>query len=130
MRRTFVVLLAGLLLLVLSGQAALAGNPHFVTATATRTDNTLTATFKEAGLGNEPQVHIVLSATACGLQVSAGRVRCPRVRTVDVCRLRRPGRNPGASAEPDTSAVSAGRPGVRQVLAGRPPIRRGHRRSP
>ncbi len=64
MRRTVVVLLAGLLLLVLSSQAALAGNPHFVTATATRTDNTLTATFKEAGLGNEPQVHVVLSATA------------------------------------------------------------------
>jgi hypothetical protein len=43
---------------------AFAGNPHFVTADATRTDNTLTVTFKEAGLGNEPQVHVVLSATA------------------------------------------------------------------
>ena len=43
---------------------AFAGSPHFVTADATRSDNTLTVTFKEAGLGNEPQVHIVLSATA------------------------------------------------------------------
>ncbi len=42
----------------------LGGNPHFVTADATRSDNTLTVTFKEAGLGNEPQVHVVLSATA------------------------------------------------------------------
>jgi hypothetical protein len=43
---------------------AYAGSPHFVTADATRTDDTLTVTFKEAGLGNEPQVHVVLSATA------------------------------------------------------------------
>ena len=44
--------------------AAFAGSPHFVTADATRSGNTLTATFKEAGLGNEAQVHVVLSATA------------------------------------------------------------------
>jgi hypothetical protein len=43
---------------------AFAGSPHFVTADAARSGNTLTATFKEAGLGNEPQVHVVLSATA------------------------------------------------------------------
>jgi len=43
---------------------AFAGSPHFVTADASRSDNTLTVNFKEAGLGNEPQVHIVLSATA------------------------------------------------------------------
>jgi hypothetical protein len=35
-----------------------------VTADATRSANTLTATFQEAGLGNEPQVHVVPSATA------------------------------------------------------------------
>lgn len=64
MRRTVLVLLATLLFLALGSQAAFAGNPHFVTATASRSDNTLTATFKEAGLGNEPQVHVVLSATA------------------------------------------------------------------
>jgi hypothetical protein len=44
--------------------AALAGNPHFVTADASRTGDSLTVTFKEAGLGNEAQVHVVLSATA------------------------------------------------------------------
>jgi hypothetical protein len=43
---------------------AFAGSPHFVTADASRSGNTLTVTFKEAGLGNEPQVHIVLGATA------------------------------------------------------------------
>jgi hypothetical protein len=44
--------------------AAFAGSPHFVTADASRSGNTLSVTFKEAGLGNEPSVHIVLSATA------------------------------------------------------------------
>ncbi len=34
------------------------------TVTATRTDNTLTVSGKEAGLGDEAQVHIVVSATA------------------------------------------------------------------
>lgn len=43
---------------------AFAGSPHFVTADATRSDTTLSVNFKEAGLGNEPQVHVVLSATA------------------------------------------------------------------
>ena len=43
---------------------AFAGSPHFVTADASRAGNTLSVSFKEAGLGNEPQVHIVLSATA------------------------------------------------------------------
>src|SRR5919197_4939054 len=45
---------------------AWAGSPHFVsnTVTATRTDNTLTGSGKEAGLGDEAQVHIVVSATA------------------------------------------------------------------
>jgi hypothetical protein len=45
---------------------ALAGSPHFVsnTVTATRTDNSLTVSGKEAGLGDEAQVHIVVTATA------------------------------------------------------------------
>ena len=34
------------------------------TVTATRTDNSLTVSGKEAGLGDEAQVHIVVSATA------------------------------------------------------------------
>jgi hypothetical protein len=63
-RRTVLVLLATLLCLALGSQAAFAGSPHFVTADATRSGNTLSVAFKEAGLGNEPQVHVVLSATA------------------------------------------------------------------
>jgi len=45
--------------------AVWAGNPHFVgDVTVTRVDNTITVTGKEAGLGDEAQVHIVLNATA------------------------------------------------------------------
>jgi hypothetical protein len=61
------LLLLGVLAIVgaaVAASTALAGSPHFVTADASRTDNTLTVAFKEAGLGNEPQVHVVLSATA------------------------------------------------------------------
>jgi hypothetical protein len=45
---------------------AWAGSPHFVddSITAARTDNSLTVSGKEAGLGDEAQVHIVVSATA------------------------------------------------------------------
>jgi len=51
---------------VVVAPSALAGSPHFVdgTVTATRTDSTLTVSGKEAGLGAEAQVHIVVSATA------------------------------------------------------------------
>jgi hypothetical protein len=65
MRRRFgVAFVAAALTLVLGTQAAFAGSPHFVTADASASGNTLTVSFKEAGLGNEPQVHVVLSATA------------------------------------------------------------------
>ena len=61
----FIGLAVGLFLAVaLIGRFAFAGNPHFVTADASRVGNTLTVNFKEAGLGNEAQVHVVLSATA------------------------------------------------------------------
>jgi hypothetical protein len=45
---------------------AWAGSPHFVsnTVTATRTDDSLIVSGKEAGLGDEAQVHIVVTATA------------------------------------------------------------------
>ncbi len=45
---------------------ALAGSPHFINnaTSATISGNTLTVTGKEAGLGDEAQVHIVLTATA------------------------------------------------------------------
>jgi hypothetical protein len=41
-----------------------AGNPHFVEVTVSCEGNTVTASGKEAGLGNEAQVHVVLEATA------------------------------------------------------------------
>jgi hypothetical protein len=46
--------------------AAVAGSPHFIQSafSVTRTANTLTVSGKEAGLGDEAQVHIVVTATA------------------------------------------------------------------
>jgi hypothetical protein len=64
LKKRFVALAALVGAIAAISAVAFAGNPHFVTADATRSDNTLTVTFKEAGLGNEPQVHVVLSATA------------------------------------------------------------------
>ncbi|HEX2357259.1 MAG TPA: hypothetical protein VHI50_12470 [Micromonosporaceae bacterium] len=51
---------------ILPATAALAGSAHFIKSsiTAVRDGNTLTVSGKEAGLGDEPQVHIVVSATA------------------------------------------------------------------
>src|SRR5512133_1728830 len=47
-----------------ASQVAFAGNPHFVDVIATQSGNTLTVSGKEAGLGNETQVHIEVTATA------------------------------------------------------------------
>jgi hypothetical protein len=57
-------LAAGLLAATMA--PALAGSPHFVDdqTTLSQTGNTLTVTGKEAGLGDELQVHLVLSADA------------------------------------------------------------------
>jgi hypothetical protein len=44
---------------------ALAGSPHFVgTPTATISGDTVTYSGKEAGLGNETQIHVVVTADA------------------------------------------------------------------
>jgi hypothetical protein len=65
------LLLLTVLVLATAGLAvsvAWAGSPHFVgTPTATRTDNSLTVTGKEAGLGNETQVQIQVSVQAACL---------------------------------------------------------------
>src|SRR5439155_21889131 len=47
---------------------ALAGSPHFVSNTvkATRADNILTVYGKEAGIGDEEEVNMVVNATAEG----------------------------------------------------------------
>jgi hypothetical protein len=65
MRRLIPMMLVVLAAGAVGAPVALAGSPHFVGApTATRTDNTLTVSGKEAGLGDEEQVNIVLTATA------------------------------------------------------------------
>lgn len=64
MRRFLVLALLVLAAVVVAVPAAWAGSPHFVSVTATRADNSLTVSGKEAGLGNETQVHIVVTATA------------------------------------------------------------------
>jgi hypothetical protein len=45
---------------------AWAGSPHFINSAfeISRSDNTLTVSGKEAGLGDEAQIHIVVTATA------------------------------------------------------------------
>ena len=67
MRRTVVIYLMLLgAFAALGAHAAYAGSPHFVsnTVSVSRTDNSLTVSGKEAGLGDEAQVHIVVTATA------------------------------------------------------------------
>jgi hypothetical protein len=66
MRRIFVLLPMIVLATILPATAAWAGSPHFIKSsiTAAREGNTLTVSGKEAGLGDEPQVHVVVSATA------------------------------------------------------------------
>ena len=59
------ILITTLTVMVLTTGVALAGSPHFVGAcTKTQDGNTLTVHCKEAGLGNEEQVNVTVSATA------------------------------------------------------------------
>jgi hypothetical protein len=73
MRRSFLLLGLALAVAAIAAPVAFAGSPHFVanTLTATRTDDTITISGKEAGLGDESQVHIVVTATA--LCINPGR---------------------------------------------------------
>lgn len=66
MRKILFALFATLAVLIGVQSPVWAGSPHFVDdhSFATVDGATLTAVFKEAGLGDEPQVHVVLSATA------------------------------------------------------------------
>lgn len=49
---------------VVGAPNAWAGSPHFVSLTASRSGTSVQVNFKEAGLGSEPQVHVVVNATA------------------------------------------------------------------
>jgi hypothetical protein len=66
MRRLVLVAVVALATAAIAVPAAWAGSPHFVNNafSITRTDSTLTVSGKEAGLGDEAQVHIVVTATA------------------------------------------------------------------
>lgn len=66
MRRSLLISSAVLLLLAATAGPSYAGQSgaHFQNVTITISGNTLTAQGREAGLGDVPQVHIVLSATA------------------------------------------------------------------
>jgi hypothetical protein len=65
MRRVIQIVLAGLAIFSLMAIPASAGSPHFVgDCTVSQSGNTLTASCKEAGLGDEEQIHVTLTATA------------------------------------------------------------------
>jgi hypothetical protein len=58
--------MAGFFLSFIAVPAANAGSAHFIgnAFTISRSDDTLSVSGKEAGLGDEAQIHVVLSATA------------------------------------------------------------------
>lgn len=64
MRRLLLGAALALTTFVVVVPTVLAGSPHFVSVTATREGNSITVSGKEAGLGNETQVHIEVTATA------------------------------------------------------------------
>ncbi len=65
MRRTLTILFAAVIGLLFYNPMASAGSPHFVgDISVSRSGDSLTVSGKEAGLGNESQVHIVVEATA------------------------------------------------------------------
>jgi hypothetical protein len=64
MQRVIFTTIAVLATLVLAMSAAWAGNAHFTTVDVNREGDTLCASGKEAGLGDEPFVDIELKATA------------------------------------------------------------------
>lgn len=64
MRRFLLFAIVASMTMAVAAPSVFAGSPHFVSVTATRSGDTLTVSGKEAGLGNETQVHIEVTATA------------------------------------------------------------------
>jgi hypothetical protein len=62
MRKVSSLTVAAVLAVGLFAQAALAANPHFVRASASRQGDSLVVSFKEAGLGNNQTITITASA--------------------------------------------------------------------
>jgi hypothetical protein len=63
-RRRLSILVSIALFGALATTGAWAGSPHFISCSVTTSGNTLTVDGKEAGLGDEEQIHVVVSATA------------------------------------------------------------------
>jgi hypothetical protein len=84
MRRSWTIGLITVIFAVgLAAGAALAGNPHGVhDVTVSISGNTLTATGKEAGLGDEAQVHIVLSADAACINPGSNKPKAANKQSV------------------------------------------------
>jgi hypothetical protein len=64
MKHIFTLAIAALATLALATPAAWAGSPHFVSCSATVEASTLSVDGKEAGLGSEEQIDVVVTATA------------------------------------------------------------------
>jgi hypothetical protein len=65
LKRRVLTVVTVLMISALAVTPALAGSPHFVGGISVERDgNSLTVSGKEAGLGNETQVHIVVTADA------------------------------------------------------------------
>jgi len=64
MRRILLFAIAASMTMAVAAPSVFAGSPHFVSVTAARSGDTVTVSGKEAGLGNETQVHIEVTATA------------------------------------------------------------------
>jgi hypothetical protein len=86
MRRIFLVAGLTLALAAFAAPVVFAGSPHFVsnTVTVTRTDNSLTVSGKEAGLGDEAQVHIEVSATALCINPGGNHPKAVNKQSVSV----------------------------------------------
>ena len=66
MRRILLIGLGVIAAAAIAAPVAIAGSPHFINSafSISSSDNTLTVSGKEAGLGDEEQIHVVISATA------------------------------------------------------------------
>ena len=63
MPRILAILAAIAFVGVLAATGAWAGSPHFISCSVIQAGNTLMVDGKEAGLGDEEQIHVVVSAT-------------------------------------------------------------------
>lgn len=74
MRRILIILSAGCAMLALAVPAALADSPHFIKAAAAlNADGSLTASFKEAGLGTNQNITYTLSGNGTAVYVCVNR---------------------------------------------------------